>query len=118
MSITIGEIVLWLMIGSLIGAFVGRLVKQDRRGYGWIFNTLLGVAGAVVGGGLFKVFRIDLGLGEMKVTFEQLIAALFGSVVVLIVVWGVRTKKKLLFWVGATCTVVAVVVLLSVLSRG
>ena len=93
------------------------MVKQQKRGFGLITNTLLGVAGAAVGGLLFKMFNIDLGLGEMKVTFEQLVAALIGSIVVLVIVWGVRTKKKLLFWIIAAGAVILVVVLLAVLTR-
>ncbi len=117
MPITVGEIVLWLIVGSLIGSFVGRMVKQHRRGYGPITNTLLGVAGAVVGGALFKIFSVDLGLGEMKVTFEQLVAAFIGSIVVLLIVWGVRTKKKLVFWISTAGAVMLVIALLSGLSR-
>ena len=117
MPVTVGEIVLWLIVGSLIGSFVGRMVKQHRRGYGPITNTLLGVAGAVVGGALFKIFSVDLGLGEMKVTFEQLVAAFIGSIVVLLIVWGVRTKKKLVFWISTAGAVMLVIALLSGLSR-
>lgn len=117
MPITVGEVLLWLIVGALIGSLIGRLVKRRKEGFGPIVNTLLGVAGAAVGGALFKIFKVDLGLGEMKVTFEQLVAALFGSVVVLVIVWGVRTKKKLVFWISTVVVLILVIVLLSVLSR-
>ena len=51
--------------------------------------------GAVIGGELFRLFRIDFGLGELKVTFEDLIAAFLGSLIV-IFAWRIiaRTGVK------------------------
>jgi uncharacterized membrane protein YeaQ/YmgE (transglycosylase-associated protein family) len=39
----------------------------------------VGMLGALVGGFLFRLFYIDLGLGEIKITFEDLISAFVGS---------------------------------------
>ena len=113
----LGEILFWLIIGGFVGALVGRMATGTKEGFGRFTNTMLGVAGALVGGALFKIFRIDLGLGELKVTLEDLMAALIGAVVVLLAVWGVRTKKKLWFWVSAAGVVIVVVVALVLLSR-
>ena len=54
MPITVGEIVLWLIVGALVGSLLGRLVTQTKQGYGPISNTALGVAGAFVGGVLCR----------------------------------------------------------------
>jgi uncharacterized membrane protein YeaQ/YmgE (transglycosylase-associated protein family) len=113
----LGEILFWLIVGGFVGALVGRMATGSKEGFGRFTNTMLGVAGAVVGGTLFKVFKIDLGLGELKVTLEDLIAALIGAVVVLLVVWGVRTKKKLWFWGTSAVAVTVVVIALALLSR-
>lgn len=56
-------------------------------------NLLLGMIGAVIGGELFKLFRIDFGLGELKVTFEDLIAGFLGSLLV-ILLWRTVAKFK------------------------
>ena len=56
-------------------------------------NLLIGMAGAVIGGELFRLFRIDFGLGELKVTFEDLIAAFLGSLLV-IFAWRIIAKSK------------------------
>lgn len=117
MPVTFGEFVIWLIVGGFIGSMVGRLATRSKEGYGRIINTLLGMAGAIVGGALFQIFKIDLGLGELKVTFEDLVAAFVGSVFLLVIVWGVRTKKKLLFWLSTAAAVIFVVVVLSQLSR-
>ena len=94
MTVTFGQIVIWLIVGGFIGSMVGRLATRSREGYGRIVNTLLGVVGAIVGGGLFEIFGINLGLGQLKITFEDLIAALIGSVVVLVIVWGCADEEK------------------------
>ncbi|NIL96333.1 MAG: GlsB/YeaQ/YmgE family stress response membrane protein [Planctomycetales bacterium] len=117
MAVTLGKLVVWLIVGGFVGAVVGRLATRSKEGYGRVVNTLLGMAGAIVGGGLFQIFKIDLGLGELKVTFEDLVAAFIGSVFLLVVCWGVRTKKKLLFWIGTAGMTILVVVVLVRLSR-
>ena len=79
MSISIGEIIVWLIIGALAGTLAGRLITFTKRGFGFWVNTGIGMLGALVGGFLFRLFRIDLGLGEIKITFEDLISAFIGS---------------------------------------
>jgi uncharacterized membrane protein YeaQ/YmgE (transglycosylase-associated protein family) len=78
-SISIGEIIVWLIIGALAGTLAGRLVTFTKRGFGPWINVGVGMLGALVGGFLFRLFHIDLGLGEIKITFEDLISAFAGS---------------------------------------
>jgi uncharacterized membrane protein YeaQ/YmgE (transglycosylase-associated protein family) len=53
------------------------------------------MAGAVIGGELFRLFKIDFGLGELKVTFEDLIAAFLGSLLVILILRIIaRTRAK------------------------
>ena len=85
MSISIGEIIVWLIIGALPGTLAGRLITFTKRGFGFWVNTGIGMLGALVGGFLFRLFRIDLGLGEIKITFEDLISAFAGSLLCIIV---------------------------------
>src|SRR6185503_15594456 len=91
MSISIGEIIVWLIIGALAGTLAGRLITFTKRGFGFWVNTGVGMLGALVGGFLFRLFHIDLGLGELKMTFEVLISAFAGSLLC-IIVWR-RTRK-------------------------
>jgi len=57
-------------------------------------NLGVGLIGALVGGAIFDVLNIDLGLGELKVSFEDLIAAFLGSVIFLLGIWMVRKRRK------------------------
>jgi uncharacterized membrane protein YeaQ/YmgE (transglycosylase-associated protein family) len=91
----IGKIIVWLIIGAFAGTLTGTLVTFSKQGFGRWHNVLLGMLGAVVGGLIFWLFNIDLGLGELKITFEDLISAFVGSLLC-ILVWMLilsRTSK-------------------------
>jgi uncharacterized membrane protein YeaQ/YmgE (transglycosylase-associated protein family) len=90
-GMNLGEIIVWIIVGGFAGTLAGRAVTFKKEGLGRWMNLLVGMAGAVVGGALFRLFRIDLGLGQLKVTFEDLIAAFLGSLLV-IFVWRMLAK--------------------------
>ena len=91
MSIPIGKIVVWLIIGALAGTLAGRLMTFSKRGFGLWANVGIGMVGAVVGGLIFRLLHIDLGLGEIKITFEDLISAFVGSLLC-IIAWRLIRK--------------------------
>ncbi len=86
----IGEVIVWLIIGALAGTVAGRLVTFSREGLGKWTNIGVGMLGAVVGGYLFGLFGIDLGLGELKISFEDLISAFVGSLLCIVAWWLIR----------------------------
>lgn len=87
-----GEVIVWLIVGGLAGSLTGRLVTRKKEGLGRWTNLGVGLVGALVGGYLFQLFNIDLGLGEIKVTFEDLIAAVCGSLLFLLGLTLIRKK--------------------------
>jgi uncharacterized membrane protein YeaQ/YmgE (transglycosylase-associated protein family) len=96
-NLTVGQLIVWLVVGALAGNLAGRLVTFKREGLGWWTNLGVGMVGALIGGLIFKVFHINLGLGELKITFEDLIAAFLGSLLFVVIWWLVakfRGKKK------------------------
>jgi uncharacterized membrane protein YeaQ/YmgE (transglycosylase-associated protein family) len=91
----IGQIIVWIIVGGFAGTFAGRVVTMKKEGLGRWMNLLVGMAGAVIGGGLFRLFKINFGLGELKVTFEDLIAAFLGSLLVILILRIIaRTRAK------------------------
>jgi len=88
--LVIGEVIVWLIIGALAGTVAGRLVTFSREGLGKWTNIGVGMLGAVVGGYLFGLFGIDLGLGELKISFEDLISAFVGSLLCIVAWWLIR----------------------------
>ncbi len=93
MSISVGEIIVWLIIGALAGTLASRLITFTKRGFGFWVNTGVGMLGALVGGFLFRLFHIDLGLGEIKITFEDVISAFVGSLLC-IIAWRLIRKVR------------------------
>jgi uncharacterized membrane protein YeaQ/YmgE (transglycosylase-associated protein family) len=93
MDFTLGQFLVWLIVGGLAGTLTGRLVTFKKEGLGRWTNLGVGMVGALIGGLLFKVFHIDLGLGDLKVTFEDLIAAFAGSLL-FVAVWWLVSKYR------------------------
>ena len=94
MDISVGQIVVWLIVGALAGSLVGLVVRRKKEGFGRWSNLGVGLVGAVIGGTVFDLLNIDLGLGEVKITFEDLISAFAGSLVFLAVLWYIRKLLK------------------------
>ena len=90
---SIGQIVVWIIVGGFAGTLAGRVVTLKKEGLGRWLNFLVGVIGAFIGGEVFRLLRIDFGLGDLKVTFEDLIAAFLGSLLV-IFVWRIIGKIR------------------------
>ena len=94
----LGKIVVWLIVGAIAGTIAGRLVTFSKEGFGRWMNLGVGMLGAVVGGFLFGLLNIDLGFGEIRITFEDLISAFAGSLLCIVAWWLIRKstarKKK------------------------
>lgn len=90
-----GAIIVWVIVGALAGNVTGRLVTFKKEGLGRWTNLGVGMVGAVIGGFLFQLLKIDMGLGELKITFEDLIAAVVGSLLFIVLWWFIsRSKAK------------------------
>lgn len=90
---SISNIIVWLIVGLLAGSVAGPLLTGKREGFGRVNNLVIGLLGAILGGGIFQLFGIDLGLGALAVSAEDLVSALLGSVILILVVRFVRKQK-------------------------
>jgi uncharacterized membrane protein YeaQ/YmgE (transglycosylase-associated protein family) len=73
--------IIWvILIGIAAGFLAGTIMKG--RGFGWLINLLLGLAGALIGGWLLGILGLNLGDGIIG----SLIAAVIGAVVLIFVV--------------------------------
>lgn len=93
MVVTIADVIVWLILGALAGTLVGATVKGTKHGFGIWKNLGVGLLGALVGGLVFRLLKIDFGLGQIAVTANDVLAALLGSFAVLGVIAGVRRKR-------------------------
>ncbi|WP_459557696.1 GlsB/YeaQ/YmgE family stress response membrane protein [Lacunimicrobium album] len=90
---TIYQIIVWLIVGALAGSLVGMLVTFSKVGFGKLTNLGIGLAGALLGGLIFKLFGINFGLGEIKVSLEEIVAAIIGSLILLFIWWLYNLSK-------------------------
>ena len=87
---SVDQVIVWIVVGLLDGALVGALMTWDRSGYGLWRNLALGLAGAVIGGLLFRVFGIWPGLDKIAISLRDIVSAVVGSLLVLAALWAWR----------------------------
>jgi uncharacterized membrane protein YeaQ/YmgE (transglycosylase-associated protein family) len=92
MNISLDQIIVWLLIGAIAGTLAGAMVKRSKKGFGVFSNLGIGLVGALIGGLLFRLFRLDLGLGSISISLEDIVAAFVGSVLFLIALRLFRKK--------------------------
>lgn len=95
MEITIGNVIGWLVAGILAGSLTGVLIKRERQGFGHLANVGVGLVGALIGGSLFQIFNINIGnLADISVSLQDLVSALLGSLIFLLIVWLIRRQLQ------------------------
>ena len=85
---------LWtIIIGIVAGFLAGKVVKG--KGFGLIFNLLVGVGGAILGGWIFGQLGISIGTGLIS----TLITAFIGAIVLLFII-NLLKKHNETLWDG------------------
>ncbi len=92
MNVTVSQIIVWLIVGALAGSLTGVVVKGTKKGFGPFTNLGIGLMGALIGGSIFRAFNIDLGLGDLAISFQDLLAGFLGSLIFLWLVWLIQKK--------------------------
>jgi uncharacterized membrane protein YeaQ/YmgE (transglycosylase-associated protein family) len=87
-------IITWLIVGAFAGAATGMLLGRERRGLAVVSNLGLGLAGALIGGGLFKVLAIETTLARIAISAQDLLAALVGSMIFVAAVAFAKRRKR------------------------
>lgn len=80
-------IISWIIFG-LIAGILAKWIMPGKDGGGFFMTIILGIVGAVVGGWLSKV--LGLGDGISGFNMHSFIAAIIGSIVVLLVFRMIR----------------------------
>ncbi len=94
MSISIAQIVVWAIVGLIAGSLVGFVVKGDRKGFGLWANLGIGLAGALIGGLLFRLLGLFPGLDQVTISLRDVTAAVVGALLVLAVLWFRPREEK------------------------
>ena len=95
MSIELSDVISWVIVGIIVGPLVGRVATGKKGGWGWWKNSGVGLIGAAIGGVIWNLFGFDLGLGDIRVTLEDLVAACVGVALLwlIVVIWK-KSKGK------------------------
>ena len=75
----------WIFLGLIAGFIASKLLS--KRGEGLLFDILLGVGGAVLGGWLFNAFGAT---GVTGLSAGSLLLAIVGAVVLLVAWYVIR----------------------------
>jgi len=96
MNITLTDLLVWAIVGMIAGSLAGIVVKRKKEGFGRYGNLGIGLVGALIGGFLFNLLRIDLGLQNVTISLQDIVSAFVGSLLFLIALFYVRSwyKKK------------------------
>lgn len=90
MTIELSQLIVWLIIGAFAGAIAGILVRG--RGQGPLVNVLVGLAGALIGGVIFNLLKINPDLGKLTFTGRDFLAALVGAIIFLILIRWLKPR--------------------------
>jgi uncharacterized membrane protein YeaQ/YmgE (transglycosylase-associated protein family) len=80
----------WVLVGTIVGWLVSKAIKSD---FWLIFDTIVGMVGAVLGGYLFNVFGRS---GDMSFNLWSIFVALVGAVVVLLLTRALRRTAQVM----------------------
>lgn len=85
--LSLARIVVWIIVGLIGGSLAGLVIKRERRGFGILYNLALGLAGALVGGLLFRLLQLLPELDKVMISLRDVVAAFCGSLIVLAALW-------------------------------
>lgn len=84
---SVDQVIVWIVVGLLGGGLAGALMTWERGGFGLWRNLALGLAGAIIGGLLFRIFGIWPSLDKIAISLRDIVSAVVGSLLVLAALW-------------------------------
>lgn len=91
---TLAQVIVWIVVGLIGGSLAGLIVTRHRQGFGFLRNLGVGLAGALVGGLLFRLIGLFPGLDRIAISLRDVVAALVGSLIVLTALWAWHRYRK------------------------
>ena len=85
------QIIVWVVVGLIGGSLASRLVTWDRVGFGRWTNLAVGLLGALIGGALFRLFRLWPQLDLITISLRDIVAAVIGSLIV-VLIWALYVQ--------------------------
>lgn len=102
MNISISQVVVWVLVGTLAGSLAGLVVKRQRSGFGHLGNLAVGLVGAAIGLFAGQVLEIKVdALVAIAINLNEVLLAFVGSLIFLAMlaigrrVWGKKKRGEL-----------------------
>ena len=80
---SLAQLIVWIVVGLIGGGLASRMITWDLEGFGTFRNLGLGLAGALIGGFLFRLFNLFPRLNRVSVSLRDIVAAVVGSLILL-----------------------------------
>ncbi|HLY25046.1 MAG TPA: GlsB/YeaQ/YmgE family stress response membrane protein [Aggregatilineales bacterium] len=93
MSITLDQLIVWIIVGAIAGWLAGLLMRG--HGLGTLGNIIVGLLGALVGGILFTLLHITVPSflnGSLTIKIADIFIAFIGAIVVFLIVSLLRRR--------------------------
>lgn len=84
---SLDQVIVWIIVGLIGGSLAGFAITWERHGFGLLRNLAVGLAGALIGGFLFRALAIAPQLDLIAISLRDVVAALAGSLIVLAAFW-------------------------------
>ena len=84
---SLAQLIVLIVMGLVCGSIAGLILTRERKGFGLVRNMGLGLAGAIVGGLLFRLIGLLPGLDKISISLRDVVAAFIGSLIVLAAIW-------------------------------
>jgi uncharacterized membrane protein YeaQ/YmgE (transglycosylase-associated protein family) len=84
---SLSQAIVWIVVGLIGGSLAGLLITWERKGFGLLRNLVLGLAGALVGGLVFRMIGLLPALDRVTISLRDVVAAFLGSLLVLAGLW-------------------------------
>jgi uncharacterized membrane protein YeaQ/YmgE (transglycosylase-associated protein family) len=88
MSMSMNNLIVWLVVGGLVGWVAGLLLQSS--GNGIILNIVIGIAGAFLGGWLLGPYFHAGTINQQDFSLPSLVVSLLGAVILLAIVNLIR----------------------------
>ena len=100
----IANILVMIVVGSISGALAARIMSGDS--FGFVINSILGIAGAVIGGYIFQQLNMAPGSGIVKIVSDtfgvnlpanivgMIVSATLGAIIILWITRLFRGKRR------------------------
>ncbi|MFZ4827204.1 MAG: GlsB/YeaQ/YmgE family stress response membrane protein [Phototrophicaceae bacterium] len=93
MTITLDQLIVWVIVGSMAGNAAGALLTLNQKGFGAGANLAIGLIGAIIGGVVFSFLDLTLPF-NFQISLEDIVSAFAGAVLLVVAMRLLRRRVK------------------------